>query len=488
MSLYGYRRGSIFWALTLIAVGVVFLWQNFDPSVHPWQIIAKFWPVLIIFWGLSKLVGYLQAQAHPEAIAPPLFTASEVILLILILITGTLISKLVLLPGPQWMGIHVEDGDLANLFLNPYTYTQTLSRAAQPQMRLLAVDRRGDVEVHASDQPMLDAVVKKTIWASSEAEARKLSEELKIEIGEQAGRSLLQTNLDSLPNSGRNVRLDITLRVPKETSAEVTTERGDIILDGLKGEETLSVTGGDAHITNVDGLVRIHKARGLTEVHDLKGSLELEGRGGEIDVAGVTGTVGVNGEFNGSLQFRNIGQTLRFNSSRTDMTAQKLTGRLSMEVGSLEVSGIDGPFEISTRQKDVTLNDFRHSVKITDDNGEVELRASGPPTHPIEVNLRKGQIELTLPPTSSFQIEANSRRGEVECDFAGPALKVVKEGENASITGTYGKGGPLIRLGTEYGAIRLLRQGLHAPSPPAPPSSPGKVETTTWPIEARTIR
>ena len=58
---------------------------------------------------------------------------------------------------------------------------------------------------------------------------------------------MLQTNLDSLPNSGRNVRLDITLRVPKETSAEVTTEHGDLILDGLKGDQTLSVRGGDAH-------------------------------------------------------------------------------------------------------------------------------------------------------------------------------------------------------------------------------------------------
>ena len=73
MSVYIYRRGSIFWALTLIAVGVIFLWQNFDPSIHPWQMIAKFWPILIIFWGISKLIDYLRAQAHPET-APPLFS------------------------------------------------------------------------------------------------------------------------------------------------------------------------------------------------------------------------------------------------------------------------------------------------------------------------------------------------------------------------------------------------------------------------------
>src|SRR6516165_536689 len=99
MSVYAYRRGSIFWALTLITVGGLFLYQNFNPVVHPWQILAKFWPVLIIFWGLSKLIDYIQAQAHPETAPPSLFSGSEVILLLLILVLGTVVSRLVLRPG-----------------------------------------------------------------------------------------------------------------------------------------------------------------------------------------------------------------------------------------------------------------------------------------------------------------------------------------------------------------------------------------------------
>src|ERR1700740_978326 len=102
MSLYGYRRGSIFWALTLIGVGFIFLYQNFNPAVHPWHIIARFWPVLIIFWGISKLIDYVQARSHPQAIAPPLFSASEVILLLLILALGTLVSRIVLHPWGHW--------------------------------------------------------------------------------------------------------------------------------------------------------------------------------------------------------------------------------------------------------------------------------------------------------------------------------------------------------------------------------------------------
>ena len=471
MSIYGYRRGSIFWALTLIAVGAIFLWQNFNPSIHPWQVIAKFWPILIIFWGLSKLVDYIQAQAHPETVPPPLFTASEVVLLVLILVLGTLISKIVLRPWQQWpasMGVDMDNEGFAGLFMNSYTYTQTFSHEAHPQPHILVVDRRGDVEVHAADQATVDAVVKKTIWAPNEGDARKLSDQVKIEIVEEAGRYLVQTNLDSLPGGGHNVRLDYTLRVPYATSTEVTAEHGDVILDGLKAEQAVTARHGDAHITNVEGLVHVAKGSGTTEVRDLKGSVEVEGRGSDVDISGVTGTASVNGEFSGDMQFRDIGQTLHFKSSRTEMTAQKLTGRLNMEVGSLELNGIDGPFEISTRQKDITLTDFKHSVKITDTNGDVELRTSTPPTHPIEVDLKKGEIELSLPATSSFQIDAASRHGEVESDFSGPGLKVVKEGDNPTISGTVGKGGPPIRLDTEYGTVRLAAHGIPPDRRPQP--------------------
>jgi len=287
---------------------------------------------------------------------------------------------------------------------------------------------------------------------------------------------LVKTNLDSLPSAGHNVRLDYTLRVPYATSTEVTVEHGDAILDGLKAEQDVTARHGDAHITNVEGLVRVSRGSGLTEVHDLKGSVEVEGRGSDVDISGVTGTVSLNGEFSGDMHFRDIGQTLQFRSSRTDMTAQKLTGRLNMEVGSLELDGIDGPFEISTRQKDITLTGFKHSVKITDTNGDVELRTSTPPSHPIEVDLNKGQIELSLPSSSSFQIDAASRHGEVESDFSGPALKVVKEGENPTISGSVGKGGPSIRLDTQYGTVRLLHQGPHPPAPPATPRLPAGEE------------
>ncbi|MFZ0962733.1 MAG: DUF4097 family beta strand repeat-containing protein [Terriglobia bacterium] len=478
MSVYTYRRGSIFWALTLIGVGGIFLWQNFNPTIHPWQVIAKFWPIVIIFWGLSKLIDYIQAQAHPETTPPPLFSGSEVVLLILLLIMGTLVSKVVLHPWQDW-GWHINDNDdFSNIFLNSYTYTQTLSQKVHGTPHLVLSDQRGDVEIRGADQSTIDVMAKESIRAEDESAAKKMSDDLKLGLVEEAGHYVLQSNRQSLGDDGGRITIDLNLSVPKATACEIDSQRGDIAVDGLNGDQTVATHKGDVRATNIQGLVKIHKFGGSTAVRGLKGSLELDGRGDDIEVADVSDTVTVHGEFSGALQFRDVGQTLRYESLRTNMTAQKLSGHLSMEVGSLEVNGIDGPLEVTTRQKDITVGEFRHSLHITDSDGQITLQTSTPPTHDIQVEAKNGAVELSLPASSNFQIDAHSRHGEVESDFSGPGLKVLKEGDSPSITGGYGKGGPLIRIDTDYGAIRILRNGSHPAKSPDAPETSGKAQTT----------
>jgi hypothetical protein len=433
---------------------------------------------MIIFWGLSKLLDYVQASQHPESAPPRLFTGGEVFLLLLILATGSAVSRLVLRPVHEWPRAFGIDLD-ADFLLNSYSYQNTLSVPAKQDIRLMVEDQIGDVEIRSSDQPVIEAIVKRKIKAENEAAAKKINDALKVEIVQEAGTFVVRSNRASLPGEGRAVQIDLVLRVPKGASTDVTSERGEVSIDGLKGDQTLTGRRGDVQVANVEGLVRIHKSGGSARVRDIKGNVEVDGRGDDVEAAGVTGVVSVNGEFSGNVEFSAVGQTLRFSSSRTSMTAQKLTGSLSMERGSLEARGVDGPFEISTRQKDVTIAEFRHSVKVVTTNGNVRLETSTAPTQPVEVEVRKGEIELALPEKSSFRIDASSRHGEVESDFTGPNLKVNQEEDSPSITGSHGQGGPAIRLTNSYGTISLVHLGKHhdkgdkVTAPPTPPTPPG---------------
>ncbi len=457
----GYRRGTIFWALILIAVGALFLAQNFNPALHPWEVIAKFWPVLIILWGISKLVDYLHAQSHPDEISPPIFSGSEVVLLVLVLILGTLISKIILHPWNHWSGF--SDRGFASLFLNSYAYTRTFSVPVGTSPRLVMVDPWGDVQIRGGNGSSLDVTVKETIRAQDRAEADQTSRRLKVQIVQRGADYVLQSNLDSLPHAGRNVRLDFTLQVPKDTRTEITAERGDLVLQGLVGDQALTDKGGDLHASDLKGLVRIRKTSGLTEVRDVEGNVEIDGRGQDMEVSNVSGTVAVNGDFVGSVQFSKVLGTLQFTSSRTDLNTEKVIGHLSMDMGSLVARRIEGPLQISTAQKDISVENFASGLTIKDVNGDVHLRLSGPPRQPIEVDLRRGGIDLALPADSAFHVDARSIHGAVQSNF--PNLTVSNSGDRPSITGDYGHGGPLIKLATTYGTIHLHRESSSGSGP-----------------------
>lgn len=483
MSTYRHHRGSIFWALTLIGVGVLFLYHNFNPTIHPWRLIAKYWPVLIIFWGLSKLIDYFHARSHPEDSPRSLFSAGEVVLLILVLIMGTIVSNTVLRPRNQWPSIlGISDHQFAEMFYNSYTFTRKVSQDVQGNPHLLIVNRRGNVDIRGSNQHSIGAVIQETVWAENESAARELADQLKFHISENGGQYELSSNRKSLPQSGQTLRLDMTVRVPQSTTTEVTDDEGDIFVRGLKGTQTLTSRRGDVDASNIEGVVRIHKSKGATSVHKVDGSVEIEGRGGDIAVRNVTGSVTVEGNFFGATRFEKIGQLLRYNSSRTSLNTQKLTGTLTMDMGSLTANGVGGPFELSTRDKDILLENFRYNVKIVNSNGDVHLQTTTPPTHPINVELKKGDITLSLPAASSFQIDAVSHNGDVTSDF--PGLQVSKAPPAPSISGAHGKNGPLIRLLSTYGAIHILST---QPAPKGTPSTQAS-RTRNWPTNAAAIK
>ncbi len=53
------RRGNnILWALVLIAAGFIFLLNNFGLlSVDVWAVLVRFWPVILIIWGLRMILA-----------------------------------------------------------------------------------------------------------------------------------------------------------------------------------------------------------------------------------------------------------------------------------------------------------------------------------------------------------------------------------------------------------------------------------------------
>ncbi|MGA7626025.1 MAG: DUF5668 domain-containing protein, partial [Candidatus Acidiferrales bacterium] len=82
MSNGGRQRSSIFSGLLLILLGTLLLLARFHPGLAVWHLFWRYWPILIILWGLAKLIDNLAAHKAGQ-LRPPILTGAEAALLVL---------------------------------------------------------------------------------------------------------------------------------------------------------------------------------------------------------------------------------------------------------------------------------------------------------------------------------------------------------------------------------------------------------------------
>jgi lia operon protein LiaG len=125
-----------------------------------------------------------------------------------------------------------------------------------------------------------------------------------------------------------------------------------------------------------------------------------------------------------------------------------------MAVDDLRASSITGPFKIDTRSKGIHLEEVSGPVQINNRNATVEVSPKTP-LGPIDITNVHGEVDLTLPSAAGFQLNAESVGGEIESDFN---INVDNAHNNATATGTVGKGGPEVRLRADHGTIQIRKE------------------------------
>src|SRR5207244_13250864 len=82
--------GTIFWGLTLVSIGGLLLARNLGYSIPIWGYVARYWPALLIAWGVLKFVDYYRFKNAGDN--RPLFSGGEVALLIFVIFLGSAIT------------------------------------------------------------------------------------------------------------------------------------------------------------------------------------------------------------------------------------------------------------------------------------------------------------------------------------------------------------------------------------------------------------
>ncbi len=448
-----YKRGSVFGALLLIAIGLLFLYANMNPDFSPWPLLARYWPLLIIFWGLSRLVDYFMLRGTDQAATVTRISAGDIIGLLFILIFGMFITQSFRIMSERrgpWLG------EKFGCFLGKsYNFTDELKQPLTPGATLQLEDLRGDIRVSPAPANELVVTSNKTVCADSEEEARKLADSFKLTTdGTAEGLRVRWSTQGSTPGF---VSADVEARVPRRVNLTATTEHGDVSVNGIEGNVDLKTSHGDVTVEGVKGDVSLDARHADITVRDITGSVRVESGGGEVEIRNVSGGAALMGEYGGPIHLAAIQGPVRFESRRTKFSASKIEGELTTG-GGFNLRGVPGDVYLETKDYEVDFEEVTGEIKVENRNGPVRVTLSRAPRYPITIETRSGDIELQMPAASEFQISATARDGEIQSDFEGPELKAEEErNDTATLKGSYGKAGAAIQLSTTHGVIHLRR-------------------------------
>ena len=447
------QRNSIFAGALLVLLGLIFLLDRFNPLFGIGHLIRTYWPVLLILWGVAKLVDHLAPRGGQ--IRPPILSGGEALLLVLVafILAGFVFRDALRERFPDF-GVEMPG------FHESYSRKQDLPPGTLPAGSHVTIDTaRGDITVHASEGNELRVSANETAWALMRSSADDRMKDVQVII-EHSGNDY---RIHPLHQNDYHdaVNVDLKVQLPKTAVVWATTGHGDIDASGISGIDAR--TGhGDVNIQDASGDVNVEMQGGDARITRLNGNLHVSGRGNDLEIEQVSGNATVEGAYLGSIDAQRVQQTVRLISPWADISIEHLTGQMQVDHSDINVSNVAGAASIETRDKDVTLTGVAGKLVIADVHGDIHVTYQKPPQADASITDDSGEVDFTLPAKSNFSISAVSRDGEIDSDFEDPSLQLARQENSGRLEGKFGASGPnvstpAISIATTYGTIRLRK-------------------------------
>jgi DUF4097 and DUF4098 domain-containing protein YvlB len=467
------RRRSFAGPVVLIILGIVFLLGNMHllswARLGTW--FAHYWPLLLILWGVIKLIEHQQAQR--DGLPSRGIGAGGVCLVILIVICGLIATQA---SRFNWGEIRdnmgIDGSDLDNVFGQTYSFDDHLEQDIPPAVTSLRVsDDHGAVRVSVADDKKITVVIRKRVGAESQNDADKYNQQTKPQIT-LAGNLMV---LDAKAQAGdHSVQSDLDISIPRKMELHITGRKGDVSVNGRDGDVEIAAQHGDVSVEEINGNIKLNLEKSSAKVEQVTGDVHIDGRLNEVSVMDVKGSVQLDGEFEESVKLARITKNVAFKSSRTDMEFSRIDGELDLDSDDLHADKITGPVHLTTRSKQIRLEDVSGDVRLQNDNGgvEVSMRSLGN----VQIDSRNGDVQLSVPDKAGFRVDARTRDGEIQSDF--PELKIDNGDHEATASGSVGNGASHIVINNQHDGIEIRKASAAAspavPAPPATPTRPAK--------------
>ncbi len=459
---YGPRVPSIVGPLILVAIGVVWLllFMGRIQPAHFWSWYGHWWPLLLILAGLAMLGEW---ALDLRRATPVRRGGGFVGLLILLAIVGFAAAG-----WDHWGPLRAQWGDQGDNFFNffglpEHDLDQPAIEMPVPANASVQVENpRGDVSITSGEGGSIQVQAHEVAFAGSDADAKKV-------FDAEAARVTVSGNAVLVKSEGTDKgRVNLSVQLPKGAQVLVNSGHGDVTAAGLSNGLNVTSSHGDVQLNSIKGSVQVHFSgnRGDFSAHQIQGDLTADGNCNDVTFSEITGKVTMNGDIFGDVHMESIAGMVHLHTSVTELELAALPGDMTLSSDDLHVSQAKGQVRVTTRAKDVDLNQIAGDTYVSDTRGQISIEPAG--NYSIEARNGKGDVAITLPPDASATVNGRTNNGDIVTDFP---LSITGD-ESKTVSGRIGAGQAKIGLTADVGDLRIRKGDASVPAPPVPPNAP----------------
>ena len=237
------KTGNVFWGVLLVVLGALFLLDNLDIVCINLGELWKFWPLLLVFWGIAALVKDKRAR----------WAVSAVVAILLALVVFSLFSF-------RWTGCWSDDGPAS-------VQTRLLTEPYEPGITnasLMINAGAAKVVIEGTTDQLLEADTKSsigecTLSASGEGDTRKLELQIpgkgkRFHFGRMRNEAMIRLNAApswevSLGMGATSAELDLRPFTVRRVDVEAGATSVKVSLGMPKGETDVRVEAGASSVT-----------------------------------------------------------------------------------------------------------------------------------------------------------------------------------------------------------------------------------------------
>lgn len=229
------------------------------------------------------------------------------------------------------------------------------------------------------------------------------------------------------------VVIEVEKRGPTKAAVEglevIATQKGQLIELEVKRPRSESFSG-----------IGLHRTAWARLIVNVPQNVDIRARSGD-----------------GSIRIERVNGRIDLGTGDGSIRASDVSGELTLDTGdgSITVDGAEGKLVVDTGDGSVNVAGKLNAIRLNTGDGSIVYRAQ-PGTsmkEPWDINTGDGSVSLYLPPDFNAELDAHTGDGTIRND-----LNVESDGDgkpSRTLRGRIGNGGPLLRIRTGDGGIRL---------------------------------